>query len=730
MSVLRHEHASSAPKAPASSAEGNDPPAPQVSSIRQLLDSPEEIRRDSTPSPQPIRVAMPRPTAEAIEAIDALYASKSAWEALSESIERARPYVLPRARFVMVIETNRAFDRMGINKIMTSLLKDNDDTAVKEQIDHQQIGQISKGRRGDICVKVKTRAACQQLANKEVRLLGKMYKFQDFDILADRFFIDVSSVDSAFDDQRMLRRFFDIGAEPIYGTFRDVNLEAAMTTSTWRVYFRSNRVPDQLVVGGRPCDQLMLDGRLYPVLAKDAAFPSQRRGFGQSSPHLLDLTEQDDAASTPAAPEGPVAAKTRSYATVVKDGKPAPKQPSTSKPEAKKARKAPASEISLSVQSDAGITPPGSPKAAPSPAPKSLPAPETKHVSSNRRNAKRQRCAEDFATILQKVPAKVSQDVTTSNYFDVLDTIEYELESCDASLGKDSSPRFQIVPQRVTVPESVKSSKESSHFLKRSHTSVSKTKEATPIPDVAQVLVAAEEAGNSSLAPPKLLQAAARVESIRKTLLTTPNPDTIGYMAVVNDSVAFNAALLGEMRDCSGSVEEVAQLHMVNRVLSAADTSSCKTFPAKWAAVIGEKLPKKREDMLRTLAHLWKDDNLSQLIRATRALSLFELMLMCTAPQIFQKDEWIQRITGQPVAWIPTTNCRLLHPNTLIALLRSELGNRCIQMWEMVQWQGQTFDDLDYLRSAEVHYPDDGVLKLTAVCGQATLMAGPITMSN
>ncbi|RQM14917.1 hypothetical protein DD237_003952 [Peronospora effusa] len=90
-------------------------------------------------------------------------------------------------------------------------------------------------------------------------------------------------------------------------------------------------------------------------------------------------------------------------------------------------------------------------------------------------------------------------------------------------------------------------------------------------------------------------------------------------------------------------------------------------------------------------------DEITELSRATKALGLFELMLMSITPIIFSNDHWIQYITGQTVEWIPAHNTRLLHPNTLLCLLRSELGAHCMQHWREVQWQGPLLDDLEKL---------------------------------
>ena len=75
---------------------------------------------------------------------------------------------------------------------------------------------------------------------------------------------------------------------------------------------------------------------------------------------------------------------------------------------------------------------------------------------------------------------------------------------------------------------------------------------------------------------------------------------------------------------------------------------------------------------------------------------------MCTAPLVFASDMWIQRVTGHAVEWIPALNGRLLHPNTLLELLRSDLGAQCFEIWDQVQWQGGLLEDLEYLRGCDL----------------------------
>ncbi|KAJ0389408.1 hypothetical protein P43SY_010828 [Pythium insidiosum] len=171
-------------------------------------------------------------------------------------------------------------------------------------------------------------------------------------------------------------------------------------------------------------------------------------------------------------------------------------------------------------------------------------------------------------------------------------------------LDDASSPRYQIVPRITKVPTEVKASKETSHFLTRHHTAIVKTKEAKNVADVAAELVLTEKAAEDALQPAKLKQASDRVASVLKMIRSTSNPDTLTHIATTQSPIAFNAALLKEMSVVSRSVDDLAQLHLINRILSASDPSSATTFAHKWAKYFdGGKAPKKRDDLFRTVAH-------------------------------------------------------------------------------------------------------------------------------
>ncbi|KAL7679137.1 hypothetical protein Plhal304r1_c084g0168041 [Plasmopara halstedii] len=486
-------------------------------------------------------------------------------------------------------------------------------------MDLNQLGQLTKRPGGNLRIKVKTKEACFRLERQEVTILGSKYRFREFDILADRFYIDVSSVDSDVDADLMLKRFFELGAQPIYGTFRDVNLDAVMTTATWRVYLRSNECrrnfrgrlclrPARVcwTYSPRSCEGCTVPSPTHVVripLALCAGAPRSNDDDGGSSQHKNNHAQRQSPSQQP-----------RTFAAVVAQ------------------------------------------------------RPRRRHC-----NSRFDRCHRQQASL----------GVATSNYFDVLSKVEVDFDCCSATLDEQHGPRFQIVPRKVKAPVKLSESKEASHFLTKHHTSIVKTEKPLPIQEIVAEMESTEETADLQLLPDRLAVADSKVSGSRKVLRNTNNVDTVVYYASCSTPLAFNTVLLQEMNATSSHVSDLAHLHLINRVLSATDPDESTTFAHKWAK------------------HLASADSTKELIRASRALALFELMLMCTAPRIFEKDYWLQHVTGMSIAWIPAHNRRLLHPNLLLALLRSKLGKICFKLWEDVQWQGSLLDDLEALRAKD-----------------------------
>ncbi|DAZ99011.1 TPA: hypothetical protein N0F65_011266, partial [Lagenidium giganteum] len=703
---------STAPAAP--TARRRDPTR-DARGLNGLLQRTSELRRDRVQTPAPRRVEMPRPLAVDIDAVDALYEAGGDWSLLAPSIVKARPYQLPRARFVMVLATGQAFQRTSPSKLLMSFLNDHGNEVVQCQLDLGQIGQLTKLPGGDLRVMVKSKEACLRLERQEVKLLGGKYKFKEFDALADRYFIDVSSVDSDVEADLMLRGFYELGAQPIYGTFRDVNMDAVVTTATWRVYFRSSQCPPALIVNGTAACTPYTQGTLRS---------SQRMGFGHRSRHLLDLSGgQPQGAqprqSPPSQPSFADVVRRPSSRDLLAPGVNSPARPSTP------TQLAPSTPSELSLDTDVTELP--SPPPSPRASLPALPPPVstcTTLATVPAKTNKRSRNDRDCCNLLTKSRPKPVEGIATSNYFDVLGTVEVDIQCRQATADPELGARFQIVPVNVRVPEMARKTKAARHFLTKRHNTVVKTQDALSFQEILDAFEAAEDTTRLQLSQEQLQAADACVPQALTTLETCANPDVVVFYTSVKSPLATQTALMRLMRESSSALDTLAQVHTVNRVLSATTPEECSKCASKWVKMFKTKMPKSRQDLLTSTASWWLDGDLRDLVRHTKALALFEVMLMCTAPQRFTKDTWVQLLTGHSVPWIPAHNTRLLHANSLVALLRSPLGQRCFELWEDAQWNSSMLQDLIALRDSTKYFPDEqSTLQLKWVDGIATLTA-------
>ena len=78
----------------------------------------------------------------------------------------------------------------------------------------------------------------------------------------------------------------------------------------------------------------------------------------------------------------------------------------------------------------------------------------------------------------------------------------------------------------------------------------------------------------------------------------------------------------------------VAQLLMINRVFAAHDLNEDVTFATRWARHVGGKVPSKRDVMFKKNRVVVNSapDLVLGLTRATKALAVMELILICTPP--------------------------------------------------------------------------------------------------
>uniref|UniRef100_A0AAV1V468 Uncharacterized protein n=1 Tax=Peronospora matthiolae TaxID=2874970 RepID=A0AAV1V468_9STRA len=252
----------------------------------------------------------------------------------------------------------------------------------------------------------------------------------------------------------------------------------------------------------------------------------------------------------------------------------------------------------------------------------------------------------------------------------------------------------------------MKTSTESAFFVEKHHTRIKKASKATSIIKVAEAMSDDEHAALLNALPDRLKEADTKGDGVCKLFANSTNPDHITKKAV-ECALAFNSTMALKMAGAGHDIAELAQLHVINRVFSVTCPGDDPAFCAKKKNLMGSSVPLKRGDILRMRVKWWKSSaSITELSRASKDLGIFELTLMSIAPTIFANDHWIQYITGQPVKWIPAHQTRLLHPNTLLRLLRSDLGFLCMQQCKEVQWQGQLFDELESLQTLDGLYPD------------------------
>ncbi|KAL7689654.1 hypothetical protein Plhal304r1_c015g0056851 [Plasmopara halstedii] len=631
----------------------------------------------------------------------------------------------------MVIATRRTFAKTPLQRIMASLASSNHENEILEELYRQhEIGQVSKLPGGNLRVKVKSKEACLKLERTKVNILGGIFQFKEYDVLANKYYLDISNVDSDTNTNVILLRLFILGCQPIYDTFRVVNMATGIASATWRVYFMPKSCPPQLMVNGSVCDQILFDNKLHPAHGKNAPYQSKCLPYGFRSHHGIDLLMSDDIfpANTPsaaltattqptqapeklphtlkvfAATKRPVLPRTRTQGasgrskTSLQQAVEEIKKRDAKLTGGAQHGKSPAADsqlaliprnlddtlsISTFIGSNGNLSPPGSPEITSAAPPRLLltngGTADGFTVASNKKTRSRKDI--DFTSLLTNPVLQPLDGIATSNYFQSLQSMEVEFELKDITTDKKHGVRKQIMPVNVRRPESVETSIESAFFIEKHHTKIVKALKVTSIIEVTVSMLNDENTTLLDLLSDRVMAADAKVGGIVKIIENATNPDNI-VKKLVESSLTFNSALPLKMASQSNDIAELAQLHVINRLLCATNPADDTTFANKWKKTMGSAVPSKRADIFAACSAWWThSDAITELSRATKALGMFEISLMATAPILFKNDHWIQYFTGRPVEWIPAHHTRLLHLNTLLMLLRSDIGTHCMTQW-------------------------------------------------
>ena len=129
-----------------------------------------------------------------------------------------------------------------------------------------------------------------------------------------------------------------------------------------------------------------------------------------------------------------------------------------------------------------------------------------------------------------------------------------------------------------------------------------------------------------------------KVEEMCKLLKNAANPDHLTKKAA-ESSIAFNISLLLTMADGGAAIDEVAQLHLINRVLCATNPTEETTFYTKWKKLMGSAVPSKRGAIF-SLCAKWctPAPDIEELYRASNALGMFEIVLMSIARYLCKRS--------------------------------------------------------------------------------------------
>nr|CCA17407.1 AlNc14C34G3082 [Albugo laibachii Nc14] len=209
-----------------------------------------------------------------LQAIDRLFEDDlPSWDVLSAYLIAAKAYVIPTARFSAVLETGQAFVRSPPAHILQSFARDHGNKIVGELLHAGKIGHVGKLPGG----------------NPRLLVTSEDHSFRAFDILRSRYFVDIFGLGPEISTSTIIFALHSLGCDILYENSREAATSQRLAMSTYRVYIRSTCCPAPLLISGKVCEQLFIDGRYYLARDKIAPILADRLSMGQRSPYCLQL---------------------------------------------------------------------------------------------------------------------------------------------------------------------------------------------------------------------------------------------------------------------------------------------------------------------------------------------------------------------------------------------------------------------------------------------------------
>ncbi|KAJ8561682.1 hypothetical protein ON010_g7998 [Phytophthora cinnamomi] len=204
----------------------------------------------------------------------------------------SRGFTPPSITHAVVIESGSYCSSSLAPVILMSFLHENGNAVVKEGLYRREVAVVEKMASGDVLIHVRTPEVEAKLTGQEITLLGKMFKIKKQSPFSRKFHLDISGVCTMETANALHLGLCDIGARPMYFTPRDVNLDAQVSTPTWRFYFEQEIVaPPCLMVHGFVTNQLTIGGKYYVVYGKRSSLPPERASGFRKSRYSVQLSD-------------------------------------------------------------------------------------------------------------------------------------------------------------------------------------------------------------------------------------------------------------------------------------------------------------------------------------------------------------------------------------------------------------------------------------------------------
>ncbi|ETO82053.1 hypothetical protein F444_03723 [Phytophthora nicotianae P1976] len=224
---------------------------------------------------------------------------------------------------------------------------------------------------------------------------------------------------------------------------------------------------------------------------------------------------------------------------------------------------------------------------------------------------------------------------------------------------------LRVTVQPISSPESSSTSTELTHL-----TEVRKGKQSLLERELAEPIA------SEDLVPSRAEERAVTTDDLRRSMSRS--------------NILFLGKLFRLTRTKIPLLNDFIRLHLISRSVAA---GSCASIAEKWA------------------------------------LALFELLVMAVAPGIYANDEWLHLICGFSSPYIGGASTRLLHPNALLGLLRSQVGHRIMSHMECMALNDPSVDRIRALQAASEWLPwETSVLRLAETQLGTAWAAGSIPM--